>query len=157
MNSEIFWPPLEIAKRFAILAKRFAFCFGERLMVSKFEPTDVEMKILQVLWKRPGATARMIHDAVHAEEAKNYSTTVKMLSLMLEKGLVTRDEGVRPQIFFAAVTRKRAQKSLVSRLTQKAFDGSAASLAMQALADAKPSKTDLQEIRELIDKLEQKQ
>ena len=122
-------------------------------MSESIEPGDVELKILQVLWKQPGATARMIHNAVHAEDGKNYSTTVKMLAVMLDKGLVQRDDGVRPQTFSAAVTQKKAQKSLVARLAQRAFNGSAASLAMQALTGGRPSKEDLQEIRELIDRL----
>ena len=124
-------------------------------MPDSIAPTDVELRILQVLWKQPGATARVIHNAVHADQAKNYSTTVKMLSLMLEKGLVRRDDSVRPQTFVAAVSQRRAQKGLVTRLVKKAFDGSAVSLAMQALSGGKPSKEDLQEIRDLIEKLEE--
>ncbi len=124
-------------------------------MSQHFEPTDVELQILGVLWQRPGATARAIHNEVHAEQAKNYSTTVKMLSVMLEKGLVRRDDSVRPQTFTASVTRRKTQKSLVSKLVEKAFDGSASSLVMQALSNGKATKEDLQEIRELIEKLEQ--
>jgi len=120
------------------------------------EPGDVELKILHVLWKSPGATARVIHNAVHAEDGKKYSTTVKMLAVMLDKGLVRRDDTVRPQKFFAAVSRKKAQKGLVTRLVTKAFDGSAASLAMQALSSCRPSKEDLQEIRKLIERLEKR-
>lgn len=126
-------------------------------MSQEFEPTDVELQILGVLWDRPHATARAIHNAVHARQDKNYSTTVKMLSVMLEKGLVWRDESVRPQTFAAAVTRRRTQKSLVSKLVERAFDGSASTLVMQALSSSKPTKEDLQEIRELIEKLEQRQ
>ena len=121
------------------------------------EPTDVELKILNALWDTPKATARATHNAVHADEAKNYSTTVKMLAVMLEKGLVKRDDSVRPQTFVAAVTRRRAQKNLVSQLMQKAFDGSAASLVLQALSAGKASNEDLQEIRQLIEKLEKQQ
>lgn len=125
-------------------------------MSQHFEPTDVELQILGVLWQQPGATARAIHNAVHAEQDKNYSTTVKMLSVMLEKGLVRRDDSVRPQTFAASVTRRKTQKSLVSKLVEKAFDGSASSLVMQALSSGKASKEDLQEIRKLIEKLEQR-
>ncbi|KAA5538516.1 BlaI/MecI/CopY family transcriptional regulator [Roseiconus nitratireducens] len=121
------------------------------------EPTDVELKILRVLWQQPGATARQIHNAVHANQDKNYSTTVKMLSVMLDKGLVHRNDSVRPQTFTAAVTRRKTQKSLVSKLVERAFDGSASSLVMQALSSGKPSKEDLQEIRDLIEKLEQRE
>lgn len=124
-------------------------------MTESIEPGDVELRILQELWSHPGTTARSIHNAVHAKQGKNYSTTVKMLSLMLQKGLVRRDDTVRPQTFFAAVTRKRAQKGLVTRLMHKAFDGSATSLAMQALSASRPSKEDLDEMRRLIDKLEE--
>ena len=124
-------------------------------MSQHFEPTDVELQILGVLWQQPCATARTIHNAVHAEQDKNYSTTVKMLSVMLDKGLVRRDDSVRPQTFTAAVTRRKTQKSLVSKLVEKAFDGSASSLVMQALSSGKAPKEDLQEIRELIEKLEQ--
>ena len=120
------------------------------------EPGDVELKILQQLWTRPNATARQIHNAVHAEQGKNYSTTVKMLSLMLDKGLVRRDDSVRPQTFTAVMTKKKAQKGLVTRLIKRAFDGSSVSLAMQALTASRPSKEDLREIRRLIDKLEDK-
>ncbi len=126
-------------------------------MADVIEPTEVELKILKVLWDQPAATARAIHNAVHAGEAKNYSTTVKMLSVMLDKGLVRRDDSLRPQTFTAAVTRKRAQKNLLAQLVQKAFDGSAMSLVMQALSTGKPSPADLQEIRELIQQLEDKQ
>ena len=126
-------------------------------MSQPIEPTEVELQILRVLWQQPGATARVVHNAVHADQDKNYSTTVKMLSVMLEKGLVCRDDSVRPQTFAAAVTRRSTQKSLVSQLVKRAFDGSASSLVMHALSSGKPSKEDLQEIRELIEKLEERQ
>lgn len=123
-------------------------------MPEQAEPTDVELKILKVLWEQPGATTRVIHNAVHADEEKNYSTTVKMLSVMLDKGLVRRDDSVRPQTFVAAVTRRRAQKNLVKQLVTKVFDGSATSLAMHALSGSRPSQEDLREIRQLLDELE---
>jgi BlaI family transcriptional regulator, penicillinase repressor len=77
-----------------------------------------------------------------------------MLSVMLEKGLVRRDDSIRPQTFFATVTRRRAQKNPVSKLVMKVFDGSATSLAMQALSGSRPTQEDLREIRQLLDELE---
>ncbi|MEZ6091504.1 MAG: BlaI/MecI/CopY family transcriptional regulator [Pirellulaceae bacterium] len=124
-------------------------------MRQNFEPTDVELQILGVLWRKPGATARAIHNAVHAQQDKNYSTTVKMLSVMLQKGLIRRDDTVRPQTFTATVSRRTTQKSLVSKLVERVFDGSASSLVMHALSSGKPTKEDIQEIRKLIEKLEQ--
>jgi len=129
---------------------------SQQFASQQLEPTDVELRILGVLWQCPDATARSIHNAVHAQQNKNYSTTVKMLSVMLGKGLVRRDDNVRPQTFAAAVTRRKTQKSLVSNLLEKAFDGSASTLAMQTLSSGKPTKEDLQKIRKLIEKLEQK-
>lgn len=125
-------------------------------MNQRVEPTYVELQLLGGLWEQPGATARAIHNAVNAEQAKNYSTTVKMRSVMLEKGIVRRDDSVRPQTFTAAVSRRSTRKSLVSKLVQRAFGGSASSLIMQTLSSRKPSKEDLQEIRDLIEKLERR-
>ena len=117
--------------------------------------TEVELRIMKVIWDKGPVTARQVHDQIHAEEGKNYSTTVKMLAVMLEKGLVRRDDSVRPQTFTAAVSRQKSQKAMVKDLMKRAFGGSAASLAMQALAAGRTSKEDLQEIRKLIDELEE--
>lgn len=120
------------------------------------KPTDVELQILNVLWDDGRCTVRQIHDSVGLERKTNYSTTVKMLVVMLEKGLVERDDSVRPQIYRAAITRAGAQKKMLKSLIQKAYEGSAKSLVMQALSSQKASKADLAEIRQLIEQLEEK-
>lgn len=118
------------------------------------QPTDVELRILRILWARRSATAREVHNCLNATHGKNYSTTVKMLSVMLEKGLVKRDDRVRPQTFTAAVTQQATQKRFLTNLLQKVYGGSAGSLVLHALTAGNASKTDLKEIRRLIDELE---
>jgi len=118
------------------------------------QPTEVELKILNALWDLGPSTVRQIHNRLSEQKETNYSTTVKMLSVMLEKGLVRRDDSIRPQIFSATVTRKMAQKKMLKGLIQRVYEGSTKSLVMQALSTQKASADDLAEIRSLLDELE---
>ena len=118
------------------------------------QPTEVELQILGILWDDKSATAREIHNRILETRETNYSTTVKMLSVMLEKGLVKRNDSVRPQIFTAASSQKRTQSKLLKDLVQKAYDGSMGSLVLQALSSKKATKEELAEIRELLNRLE---
>ncbi len=117
------------------------------------QPTDVELQILRTLWELGPSTVREIHN--HMSEAKDvvYATTVKMLLVMLEKGLVKRDDSVRPQVYRAAITQKRTQQRMLNDLIQKVYDGSTKSLLVQALSSSKTSKEDLDEIRKLLDEV----
>lgn len=119
------------------------------------QPTEVELQILNALWELGPSPVRHIHNELSKQKETNYSTTVKMLSVMLEKNLVKRDDSVRPQIFRAAVTRQNAQKKMLKGLIHKVYEGSAKSLVMQALSTQKASPEDLAEIRQLLDRLEE--
>ncbi|WP_404308655.1 BlaI/MecI/CopY family transcriptional regulator [Neorhodopirellula lusitana] len=121
---------------------------------SSSQPTEVELQILQILWEQGAATARQIHNVLEENRDTNYSTTVKMLSVMLDKGMVRRDGSVRPQVFQAAATQKQTQQRMLKDLVQKAYNGSIGSLVMQALSSKKASQEDLVEIRRLLQKLE---
>ena len=120
------------------------------------QPTEVELQSLRILWQSGGATARAVHNALAAIEAKetNYSTTVKMLAVMLEKGLVKRDESVSPQVFKAAATQKATQRRMLGDLIDKVYDGSALSLVLQALSARKATPSELTEVRRMLDELE---
>lgn len=118
------------------------------------QPTEVELQILRALWERGSATVRQIHEAVSAEKGTNYSTTVKMLSVMLDKCLVRRDERARPHVYRAAATQQATQRRMLGDLIQKAYAGSAGSLVLQALSSKKASPEELVEIRRLLDELE---
>ena len=118
------------------------------------QPTEVELQILAILWQQGAATAREIHNEIIRDREINYSTTVKMLAVMLEKSLVNKDDSVRPQRFSAATTQKRTQSRLLRDLVQRAYDGSTGSLVLQALSSKRATKEELAEIRQLLDQLE---
>lgn len=118
------------------------------------QPTEVELQILQVLWEHGPTTVRQIHNALAPAKGTNYSTTVKMLSVMLDKGLVKRDESVRPQVYRPATTQQATQRRMLRHLIQRAYDGSASSLVLHALSSQKATPGELAEIRQLLDDLE---
>jgi BlaI family transcriptional regulator, penicillinase repressor len=120
------------------------------------QPTDVELQILAILWELGPSPVREIHERLYAAKGTNYSTTVKMLAVMLEKELVKRDESARPHVYRAAEPRQRTQKRMIAALIDRVFDGSSMSLVLQALSSRPASKSDLEEIRRLIDRLEGK-
>ena len=111
------------------------------------------MQILRALWELGPSTVRDVHNRLSESKETQYSTTVKMLLVMLEKGLVKRDDSVRPQIYRVVSSQAVTQKRLLKDLIHKAYDGSAKSLVMQALSSSRTSKDDLEEIRQLIDQM----
>jgi BlaI family penicillinase repressor len=120
------------------------------------QPTEVEMQILRILWDLGPSPVREIHRRLEAAKGTSYSTTVKMLAVMLEKGLVTRDEQAQPHIYKAALTRDGAGKRLVRDLIDKVYNGSAHSLVLQALSTRRATQEERDEIRRLLDKMERK-
>ena len=118
------------------------------------QPTEVELQILRILWEQGASTARQVHNCLAKTRDTNYSTTVKMLSVMLDKGLVKRDVGERPQVFRPAVSQQHTQQRMLRNLIQRVYDGSAGSLVLQALGSQKASPKELAEIRRLLTKLE---
>ena len=120
-------------------------------------PTEVELQILKILWKSEPCTARQVHNGLAVDKQTNYSTTVKMLAVMFDKGMVLRDENTYPITFRAAVSQTNTRKSVLGEVIQKLYDGSAKSLVLQALTSQPSSKEDLDEIRALIEQLDAKQ
>jgi predicted transcriptional regulator len=120
------------------------------------QPTAVELEILRILWDLGPSPVREIHARLTRAKGTNYSTTVKMLAVMLAKGLVKRDEQASPHVYRAAITRDRAAKNLLNELIDKVYDGSAMSLVLQALAAGKASQAEIDEARRLLDEMEEK-
>jgi predicted transcriptional regulator len=113
-------------------------------------PTDTELAILRVLWARGSSTVRQVHEALAEGRDTGYTTTLKIMQIMAEKGLVTRDESERTHVYSTKLTQDQTQRQLVADLMDRAFGGSAAALVMQAL-NTHPATTDeLKEIRKLI-------
>jgi predicted transcriptional regulator len=117
-------------------------------------PTDAELAILRVVWERGPSTVRQVHEALQARET-GYTTTLKLMQIMAEKGLVTRDESSRTHVYAARVSRDQTQRQLVSDLMDRAFGGSAAALVLQALSAQPTSPEELRQIRKLIDQYRQ--
>ena len=114
-------------------------------------PSNSELEILSILWKRGPLTVRDVHDTLKRERDVGYTTVLKIMQVMAEKRLVTRDESERSHVYSPAVEEKSVKRRLVSDLLDRAFDGSAAQLVMQALSDKRASPEDLKKIRKLLD------
>ena len=113
-------------------------------------PSNGEHEILRILWKEGPQTVRYVHDALRKERDIGYTTVLKTMQLMAEKKLVTRDESERSHVYAAAVEESSVKRRLVSELLDRAFDGSAAQLVMQALSDKPASAEDLRKIRQML-------
>ena len=120
------------------------------------KPTESELNILKVLWEKGPSNVREINAALSTIKEVGYTTTLKLLQIMTEKKLVTRIKDGRNHIYSAAVEQNTAQQQLLDKLLNGVFGGSAKKLVMQALGTHHPSKKELEEIREYIDKLDDK-
>lgn len=114
-------------------------------------PTDAELEILTVLWSIGPATVREVHEVIGRRRPAQYSTVLKFMQIMAEKGLVRRDETQRAHIYEAARPREWTQRQLAGDLLQRAFGGSAKALMLGALSARKASKGELAELRKLLD------
>lgn len=114
-------------------------------------PTDAELAILRVLWTRGASTVRQVHDVLCRERPTAYTTALKILQIMTDKGLVRRDESDRTHVYQARLSEEQTQRQLVRDLLDRAFGGSASKLVMQALATRRATSEELGEIRRLID------
>lgn len=114
-------------------------------------PTDAELAILRVLWQRGPSTVRQVHDVLGQDRPTAYTTALKLLQIMAEKGLVSRDERERTHVYHTRVSEDQTQRQLVRDLLDRAFGGSSSKLVMQALAARRASAEELTEIRRLLD------
>lgn len=117
-------------------------------------PTDAELDILQVLWERGPSTVRDVHDALGEIRGVGYTTVLKLMQIMAEKGLVVRDESARSHVYKAKEKREATQRRLVRDLLSRAFGGSTESLVLQALSAKKATPAEIAEIRRLLDEME---
>ena len=114
-------------------------------------PTEAELELLQILWQKPPATVREIHDALNEEKPSGYTTVLKLLQIMTTKGLVVRDEANRAHVYRAAFSQDSMQSRLLKDLSNRLFAGSAAQLALHALSMETASDDDLAEIRAMLE------
>ena len=121
-------------------------------------PTETELEILRVLWKYGPSTVPQVHKILNGERKTEvgYSTTLKMCHVMTQKGLVERDETVRPQIYTTRVPQEQTQRQLVKDLLKRAFGGSLRQMVMHALPDEEATNEELEQLEQLLDKFEEK-
>lgn len=120
-------------------------------------PTDAELAILRVLWSRKQATVREVHEALSGAQTTGYTTVLKLMQIMTDKGLVERDESNRAHVYRPRLSEQKTKGQLVGDLLDRAFGGSAGELVMQALSARRASSDELQQIRELLDQLEERE
>ncbi|MBD2714720.1 BlaI/MecI/CopY family transcriptional regulator [Microvirga sp. STR05] len=121
------------------------------------KPTDSELEILQVLWQHGPSTVRFVNDQLSQKRDVGYTTTLKILQLMLDKTLVMREDDARTHIYRAAVREEETQGLLLDRFVESAFGGSAMKLVMQALGSGTTSREELAQIRSLLNDIENQQ
>jgi len=122
------------------------------MAATRLRPTKLELTILKVLWDAGPSSVRDVQTVLNAEKPTGYTTVLKMLQIMTEKGLVERDESVRPQQYRSKASQAQTQRQLLRDLIQRAYGGSVKALVMQALGTSKTSPEALQAIEQLLDK-----
>ncbi|KQM67125.1 transcriptional regulator [Pedobacter sp. Leaf216] len=116
------------------------------------KPTEGEMEILQVLWQKGNATVREVHEALNKKDS-GYTTTLKLMQILHEKGMVERDTNQKTHIYKALISQDKTEKQLVTKMIDNVFNGSAARLVMQALGNHSASADEIDEIKKYLDSL----
>ncbi len=117
------------------------------------KPTDSELEILHILWENGPSTVRHVHERLSQSRDIGYTTALKLMQIMHEKGLLTRDDAGKSHTYTAAVTEEDTQRGLIDRFVETAFRGSASKLVMQVLGQHKTSSAELDEIKQLLERL----
>lgn len=125
--------------------------------VKSIKPTESELEILQVLWQKRQATVREVHEVLTQTKEVGYTTTLKLMQIMHEKGLVLRDDSSRTHIYKAAYNKEHTQKFLLNKFISNLFGGSPSQLVLQALGSQKVSEQELDQIQAMINDLKRKQ
>lgn len=122
----------------------------------KLKPTDSEMEILNILWDKGTATVREIHEVLEKQKPSGYTTTLKLMQIMFEKGMLTREAQGKMHVYAAVIEREKAREQVVQKMIDTMFSGSASQLVMQALGNHTSSKKEIDEIKAYLDKLSKK-
>ncbi len=153
---------MECRKCFQIFTFHFCFEYEKYRKLAKtffmpvtkyIKPTESELEILQVLWSRESASVRDVHEELAKSKDVGYTTTLKLMQIMFEKGLVKRDDTFKTHIYQPAVSREKTQKHLLSKMIDSLFSGSSTQLVIQALGNHKASTQELEEIQQLLNDL----
>lgn len=124
------------------------------MKANKKKPTQSELEILNILWAHGKASVRTVHEELSLTKDTGYTTTLKLMQIMFEKGLVSRDDSAKVHIYQPAVKKEKIQKQFLDKMINGLFGGSSTALVMQALGNHKTSSSELEEIRKYLDELE---
>jgi BlaI family penicillinase repressor len=154
----MFYPAIFPSTKFLVCFKKLSFIFTYekyRIMslIKNTKPTGGELEILQVLWQRQSATVRDVHEELLKVKEAGYTTTLKLMQIMFEKGLVTRDSSNKTHIYQPAVSKEKTQNLFLNKMIDSLFAGSSTQLVMQALGNHKASKEELDEIRNYLNSI----
>src|SRR3990170_943126 len=116
--------------------------------------TEKELEILQIIWKKGAASVKDVHDAMGGDEFNGYTTILKLMQIMHEKGLLTRQKSGKLHLYEAVPTLEKTREQILDKMIQTVFQGSATQLVMSALGNKKSTKDELREIKEYLEKLE---
>ena len=122
-------------------------------ITKNIKPTESELEILQVLWDKGTASVREVHEELLKTKDAGYTTTLKLMQIMHEKGLVKRDDSIKTHIYQATVSKEKTQRHLVGKMIDTLFGGSTTQLVIQALGNHKASPDELEKIQKMIDDL----
>ena len=122
-------------------------------LIKNTKPTESELEILQVLWNEKAATVRTVHEELLKTRDAGYTTTLKLMQIMFEKGLVTRDDSNKTHIYQPVVTREKTQQQFLNKMINTLFAGSSSDLVLQALGGHEASEEELEKIQQLINQL----
>jgi BlaI family transcriptional regulator, penicillinase repressor len=122
-------------------------------IIKNLKPTESELEILKILWNKEKATVREVHEELSLTKDSGYTTTLKLLQIMFEKGLVKRDDSNKTHIYEPAISKQRTQKQFLDKMINTLFAGSSTQLVLHALGNQKASKDELDEIQKYLDNL----
>jgi len=123
----------------------------------QLKPTESELEILRVLWEKGPSTVREVHEILEQSKDAGYTTTLKLMQIMHEKGLLERDASSKTHIYAAAVSQENTQRQLLDKMIDTVFNGSASQLVLQALGNHKSSKEELEKIKQYLNEIEKQQ
>lgn len=123
-------------------------------MKEHFKPTESELEILQIVWKQEPVSVRFVNDELNKKRNVGYTTTLKIMQIMTDKGMLRREGQGRKHLYYSVVRQQEIQKTLLDKFLKTTFEGSAMNLVMQALGNHKTSPEELDKIRALIDEIE---
>ncbi|MES2455380.1 MAG: BlaI/MecI/CopY family transcriptional regulator [Bacteroidota bacterium] len=126
------------------------------MAAANLKPTESELEILQILWEKGKCTVRDVHEILEKNKDAGYTTTLKLMQIMHEKGLVARDTSAKTHIYSSLVNQERTQQQLVNKMIDNVFNGSAARLVMQALGNHTASRDEIDSIKKYLDELSNK-